>query len=310
VRGLLDRTLQFSIGITNAEETLVWARDGDTFNLPGVPLPIIAPPSVIPWDPDEGFEEEVTFAAAFAIFTPIYGQGPLDIIQMIEEADTGFSGALGRQVTLNQGTTTGGNLAGTEAILAVLESSDARGFTNVRASGVRDNGQNFVPVVLSYRAAGDVYRNQKGNLALTRAELIAEAQAGTLEMTFTATLPQNHGKDDYRQPLLTVASTGDGPLGNPDFPVSGTGAIGLDLVGIDVRGDATIVVDGQVESGSIACVGGSFTPYCDSGDLHIDIDDVSTEGLHLLQLQNPQGPLSVEFPLCVTDSGTGVCLTP
>jgi YVTN family beta-propeller protein len=310
MRGLLDRTLQFSIGITNAEETLVWAREAHTLVIPGVPFPLDAPPSAIPYDPDDGLEEEVTFAAAFAIFQPVYGQGPLAMLQMFEQADTGFGGALGRQVSLHQGTASGGALAETEDILAALEASDARGFSNLRAVGVRDAGAGPKSIVLSYRAGDDVYRNAKATLSLSRAQLVAEAQAGTLELTFTATLPRNHGRDDYRQPLLSVIGTGDGPLGNPDIPVAAPGPVVLDLAAIDVRGDAQIVLDGQVVSGTIQCTGGSFAPYCDSGEVQIAIDSVPTQGLRLLQVQNPRGPLSVELPICVTSGPFSVCTMP
>ncbi|MGH0036390.1 MAG: YncE family protein [Myxococcota bacterium] len=307
MRGMLDRTLQFSIGITNAEETLVWAKDAHTIFIPGIPLPLNAPASVIPYDPAEGPEEDVTFAAAFAVFQPVYGQGPLAMLEMFEQADTGFGGAVGRQVTLNLATTTGGALADTEDILAALESSDARGFSNLRGVGVRDTGSGGKSLVVSYRAGPDVYRNTSASVSLTRAQLIAEAQAGTLEMTFTANLPRNHGHDDFRQPLLSVTSIADGPFGNPDLPVEAPGAIVVDLAGIDVRSDAQIVVDGQVHSGSISCTGGSFTPYCDSGTIELTIDSLTTEGLHLLQVQNPSGPLSVELPLCVTSGPISVC---
>ena len=44
----------------------------------------------------------------------------------------------------------------------------------------------------------------------------------------------------------------------------------------------------------------TFTPYCDSGEVEIDLASMPTpNGLHLLQVQNPSGPLSVEFPICV-----------
>lgn len=310
MRGLLDRTLQFSIGITNAEETLVWARDAQTLVIPGIPIPLNAPPSEIPYDPDEGLEEDVTFAAAFAAFEPVYGQGPLPMLQMFEEADTGFGGALGRQVSLNLATASGGALAGTEDLIAALEASDARGFSNLRAVGVRDAGQGPKSILLSYRAGADVYRNADESVSLSRAQLVAEAQAGTLELTFTANLPRNHGSDDYRQPLLSVLGTADGPLGNPDIPLLAPGPATMDLTAIDMRGDAQIVLDGLPASGTLQCTGGSFAPYCDSGEVQISVDSIPDEGLHLLQVQNPQGPLSNELPVCVTTGGFGVCRVP
>lgn len=75
----------------------------------------------------------------------------------------------------------------------------------------------------------------------------------------------------------------------------------MTLVGIDVHQDAQILVDGDVVGGSIACVaGGSFTPFCDSDTVEITLSAIPTpDALHLLQVQNPQGPLSPELPICV-----------
>jgi hypothetical protein len=60
------------------------------------------------------------------------------------------------------------------------------------------------------------------------------------------------------------------------------------------------VVDGTVVSGSVACVSGSFTPFCDTEVVSITLTSTPTpDGLHLLQVQNPDGPLSNEMPICV-----------
>ena len=72
-----------------------------------------------------------TFAAAFLVFEPTYGVRPLDLFQMFEEASTGFSGALGRQVTLNTATAA---QAAVQALLTALEGADARGVVNLRGA--------------------------------------------------------------------------------------------------------------------------------------------------------------------------------
>ncbi|MDJ0868282.1 MAG: YncE family protein [Myxococcota bacterium] len=296
MRGMYDRTLQFSVGITNAEETLVFANSPGTIFLPGVPFPIGFAGSDNPWDPADGFEEDVTFAAAFAIFAPVYGEGSLDMFQMFEEASTGHSGAIGRQVTVNQDTTTGGNLAATEAMLDLLEQADADGNVNLRGSGVRGGGA----TAISYRHGLDDYVTR--NAALSRAAMIAEAQAGTLNVTLTAFLAANYGKPDYHQPLLAPNTTADDPSianWNPDLPVL-PGDDPMTLTGIDVRSDAIIYMDGVPVGGTISCVGGIFDPYCDSQEVIIDLDATPAgDGPHLLQVKNPKGPLSNEMLVCV-----------
>ena len=66
-----------------------------------------------------------------------------------------------------------------------------------------------------------------------------------------------------------------------------------------MRSDATIFMDGAPVAGTISCVGGSFTPYCSSQVVSIDLVNNSPgTGLHFLQVQNPKSALSVELPVC------------
>ncbi len=307
MRGMSDRWLQFSIGITNAEETQEWVKSPQTLDI-GLGVPLFAPATAIPFDSSEGFEEDVTFAVAFSVFQPVYGQGPMPMLQMFEEASTGHSGALGRQLTLDATSAQSGSqaLADTNALLDVLEAADGRDAVNLRIAGRREAAGTMVPVTLSYRAAEGVYKNSNDAQVFTRAELLAEADAGTAILTVTAALPQNFGSDDHRQPLLSVTTLSDGPLGNPDLPILPQDAP-FSLAAVDVRGDAVILVDGLAAAGTLTCVGGTFNPYCDSGVVEFDLASIPPQGLHLLQVQNPGGPLSNEFPLCSATGPLGVC---
>jgi YVTN family beta-propeller protein len=294
MRGMTDRFLHFSLGITGSEEALVFANTAGATTIGGIPVSFSANP--FPWDPNRGYEEDTTFGAAFPIFEPVYNVLPTDLFQMFEEASTGYSGTIGRQVTLNLDTTTGGALAGTEAAMSLLEQADNGGLVNLRAKGVRDAGFGFFPITLSWRADTSDYKNKF--VTLSHADMINEAQAGTLIVTLTAGLGQNHGKASFPQPLLAPNTTADGPTGNPDLPVL-PGDNPMTVAGIDVRSDAGILVDGQSASGSISCSGGSFTPFCSTQVVVITLDSVPANGLHLLQVQNPSGPLSNELPICV-----------
>lgn len=303
MRGMTDRWLHFSIGITNTEETLEWVKTEHTLSI-GLPIQVPTGVTTHPYDPAEGFEELVTFAAAFAVFEPVYGAPGIDMFQMFEEASTGHSGALGRQVTLNTATAVAPELAATEAVIDALEAADARGQVNLRATGSRLVNGNWIWQTLSYRDDG-TYKNANDAQSLTRAQLIAEAAAGDAVMTLTGALPRNFGSGDHRQPLLSVATNAQGPLGNPDLPLLPQDDP-MTLAAIDVRGDASILVDGQLVSGTLTCDGGSFTPYCDSGQVIVDLAVVPPAGLHLLQVQNPGGPLSAELPIC--SGQVGDCL--
>ncbi len=298
MRGLTDRFLQFSLGITNAEEILAFANIGIDLNPFGIP--IVLPPlePSIQWDPNEGFEEITTFGAAFALFDPVYAVRPLDMFQMLEQASTGHSGAIGRQVTLSQATTTGGSLVGTEAVMNALEAADQAGLINLRADGL----QNGTHKLLSYRASTGVY--QSGGFSLSHAQMISEAQAGTLVMTLTGALRQNVGAVTHPQPLLTTDGTGSGPTGDPPLPTMSSGGPSnppaFTVEGVDVRTDAVVFVDGQLQSGAtIACGAGVNGDFCVDGDIDIDLTVRPFAGTHLIQVQNPAGPLSNELPLCV-----------
>ncbi len=302
MRGMTDRFIQFSLAPTGTEEIFVQSNAG-LF----IPTVINVPPlePSIQWDPNEGYDEVTTFGAAFLIFDPTYGVRPLDMFQMFEEASTGFAGATGRQVSLNVTTTTGGGaLSDTEAILDDLETADARGLVNLRGRGLRDTGSGLSPIILSYRAGSDDYRNASDSVVLDRATLITEAQAGDLVITFSGHLSRNFGSDAHRQPLLAPDGAGSGPTGDPGIPMNPGPGSPMDLAGVDVREDAFLYVDGQPATGTITCTGGSFTPYCDSQVVEITLDATPTgDGLHLVQVQNPRGPLSNELPVCVGTAG-------
>jgi len=296
MRGMTDRFLHFSLGITTAEEALLFGSDNRTINILGFNLNYPGPSSAkFTWDPDKGYEEETSFQASFVIFQPVYGSGPEPMFQMFEEASTGFSGALGKQVQLNQTTTAAGpTLTATLSVLNALQTADNRGSVNLRGVGRRAGA----PVTLSYRAPTSDYRNANDAVILTQAQLVSEAQAGTTNLMLTASLSVNFGNEAYRQPLLSVTSLADANGTNPAIPFL-PAADPMQLVGIDVRSDATIVIDGAPVAGTISCVGGTFTPYCSSQLVSVDLANANIgSGLHMLQVQNPKSALSVELPVC------------
>jgi hypothetical protein len=293
LRGLNDRTLQFSLGITGSRDALEAAVTGGP--LPFGNLVLQAPPSPIPWDPDEGYEEAVSFAASFAAFSGIYNVGPVDIFQMIQEMSTGFSGAAGRQLTLTAATATS---LGTQSLLASLEAADARGVVDLKGVGraLPSPDELGTPVAYDYDAGLGRYVDGVGG-ERTRADLIQAATQGGLVLTLTAALGAGYGVDP--QPLLAPASDAGGPIGNPNLPLLPADNPLL-LRGTDVLSGAAIFVDGQPAAGNVVCVFGVYEPGCSTGVVSIALDaPPQARGIHTLQLQNPSGPLSNELPFCV-----------
>jgi YVTN family beta-propeller protein len=297
LRGINDRFVQFSIGIDSAEEALVAARTGGLLPFGGINL--FSPPSPVPWDPEHGFDEDVSFATSFAAFTGIYNVGPQDIFQMLNELGTGYSGAAGRQVTLSR--ESAGD-AGTDALLAALEAAHQRGVVKLQGEG--KSLPLRIPVAYRYDPAGSPakpYVSDAGP-ARTRAELLSRAAQGRLVLTLTAALPPGYGRADTPQPLIAPEIDGRGAIGNPALPRVPTD-LPVTLRGQRIRLGATLLVDGQPAAGSIECVGGSYTPFCSTERVRVNLTSPPTEpGLHRLQVQNPQGPLSNDLPICKGDT--------
>jgi hypothetical protein len=295
MRGMTDRFLHFSGGFTNAQEVLDAVAGQSQLG-------------VIPWNPAQGLDERVVFSAGFVAFQPAYNVFPDDMFQMFEEASVGHSGALGRQVSLNTLTTNGAHLAATDQLLAALEGADSRGGVNLRGEGLRAGA----PVTLSFNF-GD-WKIGGGSVSLSHAALIAEAQSGTLVATVTAHLRQNVGSGFFRQPQLFTFNTGNGPTGDPPLPVipaSPANPAAFTVGVIDAMNGPKVLIDGQAVSATVTCVGGPFNPYCTAAEgerLSIDLAALPAAGTRLLQIQNVEGALSTEMPICV--GSVAGCLQP
>ncbi len=288
MRGLTDRSLQFSLGVTSPIPILTLANVGGSFG--GLTVSPLEPQ--IAFSTTSGFQEVTTFGAAFLIFQPVYGVRPPDLWQMFEEASTGLSGAQGRQLTLNTATA---SLPGTSALLAKLEAADARGVVSLQGNVLRGG----VSSEISF--AGGVYVITNAP-SLSTAQLLAEAQLGTSLVTLTALLRPNVGTSP--QPLLGTAGTiGNGLIGDPPLPQLASGHPPFDVTGTTVSSTAAVFVDGQPAGAVLGCTAGITNGLCNNGLVSIDLAARPTpDGLHLLQVQNPSGLLSNELPICVAPS--------
>lgn len=292
MRGMTDRTLQFSLGPTNAEELLVLANSG--FNLFGFVASPLEPE--LQWDPNNvGFSEATTFGAAFLAFEGVYNSRPPGMLQMFEEASTGHSGATGRQVTLNTRTTGASLLATTDALLADLEAADLRGVVNLRGRALRGG----TPVTISYKAGIDLY--QVGGQQMDRATLLADAQIGLTLATLTAHL-RNAVDEDAPQPLISPVGgqcgTGNGATGDPALPTGSS----FQLEAAHVGAGDVVFLNGQPTGATLSLAGTSSSCTATQGQVTPDLIQISglsrTGGTDLLQVWSASsGLLSNEIPL-------------
>lgn len=307
MRGMTDRFLQFSLGVTGAEELLDDADDGISL-FGGF---ISGPDNPVAWDGGaKGYEEITTFGVAFNLFAPVYNVGPLDSFQMFEEASNGHSGALGRQVTLNTATTNGAQASSTQALLDALEDADDRGLVNLRGRGLLED----TSVTISYDAGAGVYK--VGSLEFTPSELVQEAQGGTLLATLTGQLRRGIS-EATPQPLIAPPGANCGTV-NTGFPTTGddpalpllsSGSLTMALEGEHLAGTEAILVDGEPVSGTITLTGGTAVCDADTSNpqgsvttqpLEISLGSLpATTGMHVLQVQKPAGLLSNELPFVV-----------
>ena len=218
-------------------------------------------------------------------FDPVWG--------MVLEGSTGFSGAFARQVTLNQSTASD---AFTRELLDALEGAAGEGAVVLEGEGVRIAEGQATPVALEFKGTAETGRYRQRNDAgksFARSDLLAMATSGRFVGTFTARLgPWLYG--DHPQPALWTLGPMQKQSGRQEFPILYPGNPRMKLSGRHVRADARLVVDGRRVAGTVALEAGETVV--------IELAAVPASGLHLLQVQTPDGLCSNEFIFHVTDN--------
>lgn len=211
---------------------------------------------------------------------------------MVLEGSTGFSGAFGRQVTLNRATA--GMPAMTD-LLEALETSAREGGTVLQADGVLIDGGRATPVSLEFDAPRGRYRSRNGGLrAYSRQELGTLAAAGRFVGTFTARLGQTLDFD-HPQPALWTWGPIQSQRGHEVFPTLYPGSGPMQLSGRHIESGAALLVDGRLAAGALHFEGETVT---------VALAKTPAAGMHFLQVQNPGGVLSNDFLFHVADDAS------
>ena len=222
------------------------------------------------------------------------GQRRFDPVwDMVLEGSTGFSGAFARQVTLNK-TSAGDEL--TADLLNALETSADEGAIVLEGEGVLLGDSKYKPdsqlsesVSLQFDAefnGGSYVKKDGDRQAFTRNELVSLASTGN----FVGTITARHGAKtdfDHPQPAIWTVGPIEQQRGRQEFPILYDGNNSMTVSGRHLHEDANIIVDGRRVLGIVSL---------DDGErVHVTQSALPSVGMHLLQLQNPDGMFSNDF---------------
>lgn len=210
---------------------------------------------------------------------------------MALEGSTGFSGAFARQVTLNS---TSAETPFTTDLLNALEQSANEGGIVLQGEGVFINEEEITSVVFEFKAGMYVATDRK-HKSFTRSALVSLAANGHFVGTFTARHGVNIGPDNPQPAIWTL-----GPIqtqrGHQKFPILYTDYPTMTVSGRHIQEGAYIIVDGKRVAGTVISKKGAFFDT----DIIVKLKTLPAEGMHFLQIQNPDGMFSNDFIFHVT----------
>ena len=223
---------------------------------------------------------------------------------MVLEGSTGFSGAFARQITLNKASA---NARFTHDLLNALELSAKEGGIALIGEGVFIGTKKSVPVALQFKKRAYIRTdsNRKFTTAktgqglpttFTRDQLISFAAEGKFIGTFTA----RHGPKvgiDTPQPGIWTLGPIEAQRGHQNFPVLHSGNTTMTVSGRHIHKGAYLYVNGRRVAGTVTAEHGKFL----DPDITITLEKLPEVGMHLLQLQNPEGMFSNDFIFHVTE---------
>ena len=210
------------------------------------------------------------------------------IWEMVVQGSTGFSGAFGRQVTLNEASA---NLAETATMLDYLERAAMEESIVLQAEGAQTSGGSSTPLELGYVDGRYVVRDSANPEAFSREELVTEAANGAMVLTLTGRLGPYVDFYNYPQPALWNDTPIQEQTGSVEVAFL-SDARTLRMKGRHVQSGARVFVDGQRVEGQIRCESGSL-PNCDNEIVLMEIDEIpEAGGMYLVQVQNPGGLFS------------------
>lgn len=212
--------------------------------------------------------------------------------RMVVEGSTGFPGQFARQVTLSCETI---DLPESEILLDALEQGAREDAIRLKANGVRFE-EGPIALQLEYLSVGGnwIYRDRSNAASVwTRESLMSNVRAANLVLTMTAHMGRA-AQADHAQPALWSEGPIEQQRGRQVFPILFPESRQMTLGARHVDRQASVFVDGRKVAGEVVILNDERA--------RIELVTTPAEGLHLLQVQNPQGLFSNEFLFHVTPS--------
>lgn len=207
------------------------------------------------------------------------------IWNMVLEGSTGFSGSFGRQVTLNKESN---DLKSTINLLDALEQSAREDAVVLECDGAFINDAEATRVTLQF--VDRTYANNDG-ATFARDVLMKLTATGEFIGTFTA----RHGERasvDHPQPAIWTRGSLERQSGRQKFPILHPGELSMKIGGRHIHKGAHVIVNGRRVPGTV---------QPDQKDrVVIGLASLPSVGMHLLQIQNPNGMFSNDFIFHVT----------
>lgn len=228
---------------------------------------------------EKGFPEEEVWKRMLAMGE----HGRLwPVLDMFKESSTGFSGAFGRQATLNKSTVKD---AVTLDIIAALEKATNKGSVVLEVSCVFPSRASARPASFRFDSKSNTYNElPAGGRTFSRRQFLELATKGEFVGTFTG----YHGSDASSvPPALWTAGSLHEQRGAQLFPRINRDNPTMKISGRHVQKGAHLLIDGERVKGSIRDLG--------KDSIEIKLSKLPARGMRMLQVQNPQSYLSNEF---------------
>ena len=223
-----------------------------------------------------------------------------DMYQMILEGSIGFSGTFARQLTLNP---VANKYSYIGPLFDAMELSDTEGGVVLQGEGlIFDDAGETTAIAFDFRDE-KYFEVGEPEKSYSREELMDLAADGQLLATFTSRLGEGV---DYAHP-----QPGIWDVGLPVEPLYGGGRPAeypeilhnepMRIRGSHVFPDSNIIVNGRRVGGTVSCESGEL-PKCVDNIMLVQLDALPEDpGMHMLQVQTPDGLFSNDMPFFVLE---------